>query len=198
MQSHKSLRPLRRSRNFRNRQRRSIARENRVRRAQSVECRKQLSLRRQLLDDCLNHQITVLQILNHRRTLQPSANLAFHRLGDRSLLHKACQILLNPLQSLVHKLRRHFPHHCFKSSRRAHLRDPRPHQPTPNHAHFLNRHVFLADTAVEPLRRASKVYQNPFWSAAARRAFPSAVSSPEHSSEAQSWIALPCLTTTLL
>src|SRR5208282_5447989 len=63
------------------------------------------------------------------------------RRRNRPLLHQPRQILLNTLQSLLNNLRAHFPHHRRKPRRRAHLRDPRPHPPTPHNSHFLNRHL---------------------------------------------------------
>src|SRR5438445_1299509 len=168
---HKPLRPLRRSRNLRNRQRRSIARKNCARWAKLVERAKQFPFRRKLLDDRFNHQIAAFQIFYRRSAFQSPPNLALRRLGNRSLFDQPRQILLNPLQSFFHQLRRHFPHHRLKSRRRAHLRDSRPHQPTPNHSHLLNYHDFLADTAVEPLRPGLESLPESLWSAAARRRF---------------------------
>src|SRR5882757_5723508 len=171
MQPHKSVRPLGRSRNFRNRQRRSVARKNCASRANLVERAKQFPLRRKLLDDRFDHQIAAFQIFYRRSAFQSPPNLALYTFGNRPSFHHPCQILLNPLPSLFHQLRRHFPHHRLKSRHRAHLRDSRPHQPTPNHSHLLNCHDFLADTGVEPLHPGPESLPESLWSAAARRRF---------------------------
>ena len=143
MQADDALGTLGVGRQFRDRDRRGVRREESRVGQQQIELLEDLALYARVLEDRLDDGVTAVQILQRRRVTDPPRQ----RLGVISAqllaLHGATQRLCEATAGAIKRrlLRLVDDHLNARGSRR--LRDPRAHEPGPHHCQSINRHACI-------------------------------------------------------
>jgi len=117
----------------RDRQGRSVGRQNRIGGQQRFQIREQCLLDCQILDDCLDHQMRTGQIGNLLHRLQPRQMLAARRFGQLTLGDRTGQTLGNSGNRLRRSAGTGIVQPHMMPRLRRDLGNPRPHGPGADH-----------------------------------------------------------------
>ena len=103
-----------------------------------VELREDLPLDVELLDDRLDNEVAAGEIAELRGRRQARERSVALVGGQPPLLDAAAEIVRDPLPGALAQLGGHLAAHGLDPGLDAHLRDPGPHRPEPDHADALN------------------------------------------------------------
>ena len=122
--------PRRGGRDLGDGERRGVRREHRVGPADPVELGEELALRRELLDDRLDHEVAVGEVAQLGREREPPDRLVARRLLELALLDLPRQEVADPAARLLAQLERHLAADaCRRRPRRRAARSRRPWRP---------------------------------------------------------------------
>ena len=113
-----------------------VGREHGVGAADPVELREELLLRRELLDDRLDHEVAVREVGQLGRERESSDRLVARGLLELPLLDLAREEVADPVARLLGELHADLAADRVEAGFDAELRDPGAHRAEPDHADF--------------------------------------------------------------
>ena len=127
-------------------ERRRVRREHRVRPADALELGEELLLRREILDDRLDHEVAVGEVGEVGRQREPADGGVARALLELPLLHLAREEVRDPVARALAELERDLAADRLDAGLDAELRDARAHRAEPDDADLLD----LFATTTEP------------------------------------------------
>src|SRR6267142_6104 len=123
---------------FRDRNRRSVGREDRALRGQTIQALKDVELGVGILGGCFDDKIDVFHRIERRARLNPAESFCSLLLAPRSLFHQASNVCLDNLQPAGEHIVRDIDHRDAPPMLREDVRDAIAHRPGAHHGHFAH------------------------------------------------------------